>query len=482
MTVRGAADFQPDTQPVDPHRHGPDRRLSPAAVRAADDRGLFRRRPGLGAGGRRAGGLADFAVAELVSALGSDMRRRLEPVAVSGWGVDPWSQGAYSHALPGHAADRARLRVSVEDRLFLAGEATAPVYYGTAHGAWMEGERAADAALSALGVPARPPPGRDRIVKPVKPRKPAAKATARRPAVMTGASIPILRWPPDEDRVEEIFERLSGVMPDPRTELNFSNPYTLVVAVALSAQATDVSVNKATDRLFQVADTPEKMLALGEEGLISYIASIGLYRGKARNVIALSRIVPGAARRPSPPEPRRPSGPARRGAKDGLGGAERTGDRGGHRRRHPRLSRLPPAGSGQCGNAGQGGGPVVQGGAGRLAAQGAPLADPAWSLHLHGAKTQMPVVRDRRPVSVAGGAYGVGGSRSAALKASGPFTSLSDRAFSTRRAAAMSASDTSWNIRWRMAEAWTSKSFTACWRPAPSRSATTGRRPPCGDG
>ena len=108
---------------------------------------------------------------------------------------------------------------------------------------------------------------------------------------MTGAAIPVLGWPPDEDRVEAVFERLSAVMPEPKTELNFSSPYTLVVAVALSAQATDVSVNKATDRLFRVADTPAKMLELGEAGLVPYIASIGLYRGKARNVIALSRIV-----------------------------------------------------------------------------------------------------------------------------------------------------------------------------------------------
>jgi len=113
----------------------------------------------------------------------------------------------------------------------------------------------------------------------------------KRPAVMTGAAIPVLGWPPDEDRVEAIFERLSRALPEPKTELHFHNPFTLVVAVALSAQATDVSVNKATRQLFEVADTPEKMLALGEEGLIPYIASIGLYRGKARNVIALSRIV-----------------------------------------------------------------------------------------------------------------------------------------------------------------------------------------------
>ena len=126
-------------------------------------------------------------------------------------------------------------------------------------------------------------------MKPVRKRPKAPPA--RRPTVMTGAPVPVFAWPPDEDRVEAVFERLARVMPEPKTELSFSSPYTLVVAVALSAQATDVSVNKATDRLFAVADTAAKMLALGEEGLLPYIASIGLYRGKARNVIALSRIV-----------------------------------------------------------------------------------------------------------------------------------------------------------------------------------------------
>ena len=116
-------------------------------------------------------------------------------------------------------------------------------------------------------------------------------AGSRRPAVMTGPPVPLLGWPPDEDRLEAVFERLARIMPEPKTELNFSSPYTLVVAVALSAQATDVAVNKATDKLFAVADTPEKMLELGEEGLVPFIASIGLYRGKARNVIALSRSV-----------------------------------------------------------------------------------------------------------------------------------------------------------------------------------------------
>ncbi len=80
-------------------------------------------------------------------------------------------------------------------------------------------------------------------------------------------------------------------MPDPRTELTYATPFTLLVAVVLSAQATDVSVNKATAELYKVADTPEKMLALGEAGVAGYISSIGLFNTKARNVIALSKIL-----------------------------------------------------------------------------------------------------------------------------------------------------------------------------------------------
>lgn len=100
------------------------------------------------------------------------------------------------------------------------------------------------------------------------------------------------RLPPAEQaRIEEIFHRFLSLSDDPRTELEYDSPYTLVTAVALSAQATDVSVNKATRKLFAVADTPEKMLALGEEGLIPYIASIGLYRTKAKNVIAAARML-----------------------------------------------------------------------------------------------------------------------------------------------------------------------------------------------
>ena len=86
----------------------------------------------------------------------------------------------------------------------------------------------------------------------------------------------------------EIFERLSETTPEPQTELYYKNPFTLVVAVALSAQATDEGVNKATKTLFDIADTPEKMAALGVEKLGDYIKTIGLWRNKAKNVIALS--------------------------------------------------------------------------------------------------------------------------------------------------------------------------------------------------
>jgi endonuclease-3 len=92
-------------------------------------------------------------------------------------------------------------------------------------------------------------------------------------------------------RIGAIFDRFAAAVAVPRTELAHASPFTLLVAVVLSAQATDVSVNKATAALYKVADTPAAMLALGEAGLTPYIASIGLFRTKARNVIALSRLI-----------------------------------------------------------------------------------------------------------------------------------------------------------------------------------------------
>ncbi len=90
---------------------------------------------------------------------------------------------------------------------------------------------------------------------------------------------------------EELFKRLAAAMPDPKSELEHTTPYELLVAVVLSAQATDKSVNLATAKLYPVANTPAKIAALGVEGLEKYIRTIGLYRGKARNVVALSQIL-----------------------------------------------------------------------------------------------------------------------------------------------------------------------------------------------
>jgi endonuclease III len=121
--------------------------------------------------------------------------------------------------------------------------------------------------------------GRQKIVK-----KPAAKSGQRPTAKKSlKAGKP---WTSAE--VYEAFSRFRKANPEPKGELEHLNPYTLLVAVVLSAQATDAGVNKATRALFAVADTPQKMLALGEERVRDYIRTIGLYRNKARNVIALS--------------------------------------------------------------------------------------------------------------------------------------------------------------------------------------------------
>ena len=110
-------------------------------------------------------------------------------------------------------------------------------------------------------------------------------SNARRPRPVRPHSL----YTPAE--VEEIFRRFSVQRPEPRGELEHRNAFTLLVAVVLSAQATDAGVNKATPALFDVADTPQKMLALGEDKIGEYVRTIGLWRGKAKNVIALSQAL-----------------------------------------------------------------------------------------------------------------------------------------------------------------------------------------------
>jgi endonuclease-3 len=114
-----------------------------------------------------------------------------------------------------------------------------------------------------------------------------AKARARADRAADHGELP--QWTPAE--IEEAFRRFAAANPTPRGELEHINPFTLLVAVVLSAQATDAGVNKATPALFKLADTPEKMARLGEERVRSLIKTIGLYRTKAKNVIALSRIL-----------------------------------------------------------------------------------------------------------------------------------------------------------------------------------------------
>ena len=93
------------------------------------------------------------------------------------------------------------------------------------------------------------------------------------------------------EHIRELFARLRGIDPQPRTELEYRTPFELLIAVVLSAQATDVGVNRATRRLFAVADTPAAMLALGEDGLKRHISSIGLFNTKARNILATCRLL-----------------------------------------------------------------------------------------------------------------------------------------------------------------------------------------------
>ena len=125
------------------------------------------------------------------------------------------------------------------------------------------------------------------MVQPKSPTLRKAKKAARPPAAKRAAKGAKFS-PPSPKRVAEIFGRFAAANPEPKGELEHTNPFTLLVAVVLSAQATDAGVNKATRALFRLANTPEKMLALGEDKVREHIKSIGLYRNKARNVVALS--------------------------------------------------------------------------------------------------------------------------------------------------------------------------------------------------
>ncbi|MGA2287664.1 endonuclease III [Bradyrhizobium sp.] len=135
-------------------------------------------------------------------------------------------------------------------------------------------------------APQRAGKSRGPAAAPPRQNKPTKRPAASPPRAAKKSAATFRPWTPAE--IQEAFSRFRKANPEPKGELEHLNPYTLLVAVVLSAQATDAGVNKATRVLFEVADTPQKMLALGEERLRDHIKTIGLYRTKAKNVIALS--------------------------------------------------------------------------------------------------------------------------------------------------------------------------------------------------
>jgi len=214
------------------------------------------------------------------------------------------------------------------------------------------------------------------------------------------------RW--SEQEVREAFSRFERANPHPKGELEHVNDFTLLVAVVLSAQATDAGVNKATralfavadTALFAVADTPEKMAALGEEKLRDYIKTIGLYKGKAKNVIALSNMlkerhrafeyVDREARLQSSANARRASGATGRGAQDRECRFEYRLWRADARGRYACLSREQPHRSRAGEKSARGRTGTGSRNSGALQDTCASLADLAWALHVSGAKSEMP--------------------------------------------------------------------------------------------
>ena len=138
-------------------------------------------------------------------------------------------------------------------------------------------------------VSAKKPPLKKAGVKKTVAKKAAAKPAGAVPAAVKPSRGK--RRPVAPETVREIFARFQAANPEPKGELEYVNPFTLLVAVVLSAQATDVGVNKATRPLFAIADTPQKMVALGEDTIRDYVKTIGLFRNKAKNVYALSQIL-----------------------------------------------------------------------------------------------------------------------------------------------------------------------------------------------
>ena len=196
---------------------------------------------------------------------------------------------------------------------------------------------------------------------------------------------PRRRKPVDRATVAEVFRRFRAANPEPKGELEHVNPYTLLVAVVLSAQSTDAGVNKATRELFRLADTPQKMLALGEDGVRDHIKTLNFLNTKARNVVALSRrlVEEHGGKVPSSIEVL--ADPARRRAQERERRRQHRLRRAADRRRHAHLPGRKPHPAGSDGKSARHAGAARANRARGVPAQCAPLADPARALRLQGA-------------------------------------------------------------------------------------------------
>ena len=226
------------------------------------------------------------------------------------------------------------------------------------------------------------------------------QAAGAKPRSRRKSPKPSKPWTPAE--VREAFERFRKANPEPKGELEHLNPFTLLVAVVLSAQATDAGVNRATRELFKVADTPQKMLELGEERLRDYIKTIGLYRNKAKNVIALSQKLITDFGGEVPRTRAEIEVAAGRGPQDRQCRAQHGLWRAHHGGRHPCVPRRQSHRARARQDAARSRARTGEDHPVRIHAACPSLADPAWPLHLSRAQAALRAMPDQRSLPLAG--------------------------------------------------------------------------------
>ena len=194
----------------------------------------------------------------------------------------------------------------------------------------------------------------------------------------------------------EMFQRWREANPHPTTELQFSTPFELLIAVLLSAQATDAGVNKATAKLFPVANTPQAMLDLGLEGIMQYTRTIGLYKTKSKHIIETCKILVQQYGGEIPPHTRRAGSPARRGPQNRQRRAQYRIQAAGDGRGHAHFPRGQPHQTRARQKRPRSGRQTDEVHPERIPARRAPLADSAWPIYLQSTKTAMQQMPDLR--------------------------------------------------------------------------------------